>query len=174
MDIKNAVELGKIERVQILGLDQDSHNIGWAIGKGPDYVTSGLVTFKGNREERLEAIYRWVVSVLIHWRPAFYVLEAPMGDHENIDTHKLLGEVMGICKAAGYETRNTPMVITPYWIKATGYGKENRAETALLARKPSLSGHEADAIGAWLAGWYRHRNLEIEKRVVDSGLTERS
>ena len=172
--MNNMVELGKIEKIHILGLDQDSHNIGWAIGKGPDYVTSGLVTFKGGREIRLEAIYRWVVAVLIHWRPAFYVLEAPMGDHENIDTHKLLGEVMGICKAAGYETRNTPMVITPYWIKATGYSKGTCKEAAILAGKPKVSGHEADAIGAWLAGWICYRNLEIEKRLVDSGLTERS
>ena len=97
-----------------------------------------------------------------------------MGDHENIGTHKLLGEVMGICKAAGYEIGIPPMVITPYWIKATGYSKDTCKEAAILAGKPSLSGHEADAIGAWLAGWYRHRNLEIEKRVVDSGLTERS
>lgn len=170
----NVIELGTLEHVRILGLDQDSHNIGWAKGEGPIYVASGTRRFKGDRDQRLPAIYEWLKAVLIEWRPVFYVLEAPMGDHDNPDTHKILGEVMGICKAAGYETGHEHMIITPYWIRRTGYHKEARRDAAMLAGKQRVSGHEADAIGAWMAGWYRHRNLEIERRVVDSGFTERS
>ncbi len=168
----NIVELGSVEHVRILGLDQDSNCIGWAKGNGPDYQSSGVRRFEGSRDERLAAIYQWVKAVLIEWRPAFYVLEAPMGDHDNPDTHKLLGEVMGICKAAGYETGHDHQVITPYWIRATGYYKETRRETAMLVGKERITGHEADAIGAWLAGWMRHRNLEIQRRVVDHGLID--
>lgn len=167
----NIVELGTLEKVRILGLDQDTNSVGWAKGKGPDYHSSGVREFKGTREERLPLIYEWLKAVLIEWRPAVYVLEAPMGDHDNIDTHKALGEVMGVCKAAGWETGHGHMVITPYWIRRTGYHKEARRDAALLAGKDKVSGHEADAIGAWLAGWYRYRNLELEKRVADSGLT---
>lgn len=167
----NVVELGTIEPARVLGLDQDSHNIGWAVGNGPDYMASGLQTFEGVRDRRLADIYAWVKSMLTVYRPLFFVLESPMGDHDNPDTHKLLGEVMGICKAAGWEVGVGHMVVTPYWIRRTGYYKETRRDAALLAGKPRVSGHEADAIGAWLAGWYQYRNLEIERRVVDHGLT---
>lgn len=168
---RNIVELGSIEPARILGLDQDSRSIGWAKGRGPDYHSSGVREFLGDRTQRLPAIYEWLKAILIEWRPAVYVLESPMGDHDNIDTHKILGEVMGICKAAGWETGHQFMIITPYWIRRTGYHKEARRDAALLAGKDKVDGHEADAIGAWLAGWTRYRNLEIQRRLVENGVT---
>lgn len=161
----NIIKLEDIEPVRILGLDQDTKSIGWAKGLGPQYLDSGTRNFDGPRDKRMREIYKWLKAVLIEWRPALYILEDPMGDHENPDTHKVLGQVMGICKVAGWETMTPFMVITPYWIRQTGYYKETARAAALLAGKKRVSGHEADAIGAWLAGWIRYRNAKLGEQV---------
>jgi len=150
----------------ILALDASSTNVGWCLAQGNRYLSSGVFHVKGERDERVHIIAQWTAGMLDVHDPDLVAIEEPTGSHKNLATDRLLarvcGNVEGVCTLSG---------VTVEWIhakkvKATGFCKDTRWQTAQLAGKPSIGPDEADAIGIWQAVLVKARDCEFRNIIA--------
>lgn len=171
-------------KTRLLGFDQDSKVVAWAFLEGGRYKGGNLYRADPERNvlwiERLPRIRAFLLQIIKDWRPEVVVFEMPMGEHGNPLTNRILGAALGVSLGAAWqlsETRKhkglTVLTVTPQEAQNTGiWGKTELGMAAALqvvAPRPGLSEHEADALGVALAGWANYLDAEMLEAASQGG-----
>lgn len=136
----------------VLAFDASTTAVGWCVGQGEEYLNSGTYKPHGDCvEARILAISRWVSDTVATYDPDLVAIEKPMGHHGNLRTDRLLARVGGMIEGICV-TMDPPVdviYVHPMHVKDTPFHKHATRAAAHYARKDSVSGDEADAIGLW-------------------------
>jgi hypothetical protein len=160
--------------MKILALDASTSYIGWCVAENDNYVDSGL-WIPEKQQDVWDKIWNIgeMISVAILQGPYDFVFyERPTGNNKNMDTNLKLGALM-------YEVIHRSRMldcgfieVTATQVRASGVHKnklenEYKKFTPVYKKDGTINkaamermGHEADAIGVWLAGLKRMEKKE--------------
>ena len=136
----------------ILSLDASTTAVGWCLAQGEKYLDSGTYQPPGqNAGERIRAVANWVVNQIFDHDPDLIAVEEPTGDHANRHTDRLLARVCGAIEGVCALMKVEVLLVHPLKVKATPFHKDATQAAASHVGKRSVTGDEADAMGAWQA-----------------------
>jgi hypothetical protein len=152
--------------MKILALDASTSYVGWCAAENDTYIESGLWVPEKQQDiwDKIWNIGQVVYRAVLQEEYTHLFYERPTGNNKNMDTNLKLGALM-------YEVIHRTRIldcrfieVTASQVKATGvhkdkleneykkfapiYKKDGTINKAAMERL----GHEADAIGVWLAG----------------------
>lgn len=136
----------------ILALDASTTAVGWCYARNTDYIASGVYKPESrNAWDRIGQIGLWLWDLIANMDANVVVLEEPTGRHGNARTDRLLGAVLGAARLACDMRGVEFALVNVMKVKATGFSKDNIAQTQWLVGKDHIYEDEADAIGTWRA-----------------------
>ena len=149
----------------IMGVDPALNHTGFAVlDEKLNLLESGVINTTGkNFEDKLDQIYKGLISVIARWQPYYFVMEDAFY-HRNPRTAIKLGAVKGVCILAAKHSDVKIINIPPTVIKLsiTGSGHANKEQVAFMVKKIlkldfNMSSHESDAIACVLAAVHKLR-----------------
>ncbi len=157
--------------MKILALDPSTTHVGWCVAEGGRHIASGVfIPEAKHADDRLPAIYWWLLRTVTRAQPDVIAYEEAAGDHLNRRTDRHLAKVAGLIIAAGL-TVSVKRFITVYpsQVKATKASKDNVGYAAAVAGKRTMGPDEADAIGVWLHAEGSLRTDALKARIKQTG-----
>lgn len=162
--------------MRILALDADTKFVGWVLAEFDEHLGSGTFdatekrTLAGSVKAgyppimiRMRCIMEWVNGLLSAPKaPAVVFSEQPILGR-NFRSSFYLAMLQGAIYASTYDNGQHFVFVNPSEVKATGYDKDHIEAAKLLIGDTSrhMSGHEADAIGIWMHGFYLLRTGQV-------------
>lgn len=167
-----------------LSLDQSTTNTGWCIFKEGKYHSSGSYSPVGNNsDDKIVDLFLFIENIIKKHDIRLFSLEdiylsvfsqEKKVKGENVNTHKVLGELLGTMKTLILLNKPTRLLIIPavtwkasYGFLKRGYKSEQQKELAVITAK-RLIGREAteDESEAILMAYYANKEFYNVKETI--------
>jgi hypothetical protein len=169
------------QKLKVLAFDPSTSKIGWCVGLGNTYLTSGTINLtklakwaglEGDAWVRLGILPGWASLLFLVHEPDVCAIEYPRPFRRNPETDRKMGGSVAALHVAAWQT-NTPRIlhIQPDDVRRTLYHKKAQRHTAKAFGIPldEMTPDRADAIGCWwhakgvLRGEYQESDANAER-----------